>query len=399
LRVALISMLETGTAPRGALRVGGVSVALEQLVLVLAMGCERIFCLAGRMTPEIAALQHEAERAGVRFQLIPGPRGLLGQVTATDEVIALVDGLFASVSDAVALLEPGPAVLVQPAESAVEAGFERIDPMLASGGALRIPGRLVERLADLPHDCDAFSALLRIALQAGITQRSLPPAGQGDGFWTLLENEEQAHALEPLWIRRRIRHIRPFNPTRGLARLLVRRFGPALLHAGSGSRFVTAAAVVLLVLALGLGWLGWPGPALAVAATSWLLGEASVVLKRIEADRVVPARRGISWHGLFDWGIDGLLVLLVGWAIPVEPATGPLEQLFPPLMVMALLRIVPRVLQHPWTAWLEDRALLAILIGLALLAGVAVPVIYGLAILLAACGILWPQGSSRLTSS
>lgn len=399
MRVALISMLETGTAPRGALRVGGVSVALEQLVLVLAMGCERIFCLAGRMTPEIAALQHEAERAGVRFQLIPGPRGLLGQVTATDEVIALVDGLFASVSDAVALLEPGPAVLVQPAESAVEAGFERIDPMLASGGALRIPGRLVERLADLPHDCDAFSALLRIALQAGITQRSLPPAGQGDGFWTLLENEEQAHALEPLWIRRRIRHIRPFNLTRGLARLLVRRFGPALLHAGSGSRFVTAAAVVLLVLALGLGWLGWPGPALAVAATSWLLGEASVVLKRIEADRVVPARRGISWHGLFDWSIDGLLVLLVGWAIPVEPATGPLEQLFPPLMVMALLRIVPRVLQHPWTAWLEDRALLAILIGLALLAGVAVPVIYGLAILLAACGILWPQGSSRLTSS
>lgn len=168
-------MLETGTAPRGALRVGGVSVALEQLVLVLSMGCERIFCLANRMTPEIAALQHEAERAGARFQLIPGPHGLLGQVTAMDEVIALADGLFASVSDAVALLEPGAAVLVQPAETGVEAGFERIDPTQASGGALRIPGRLVERLADLPHDCDAFSALLRIALQAGVAQRPLPP--------------------------------------------------------------------------------------------------------------------------------------------------------------------------------------------------------------------------------
>ncbi|MFN5778513.1 MAG: hypothetical protein ACK44O_03435, partial [Novosphingobium sp.] len=69
MRVALISMLETGTAPRGALRVGGVSVAQEQLVLVLALGCERIFCLASRMSPDIAALQHEAERAGVRFQL------------------------------------------------------------------------------------------------------------------------------------------------------------------------------------------------------------------------------------------------------------------------------------------------------------------------------------------
>ncbi|GAA4766661.1 hypothetical protein GCM10023306_10730 [Novosphingobium ginsenosidimutans] len=399
MRVALISMLESGTAPRGALRVGGVSVALEQLVLVLAMRCERIFCLAGRMTPEIAALQHEAERAGARFQLIPGPRGLLGQVTATDEVIALADGLFASVGDAVALLEPGPTVLVQPAESGVEAGFERIDPSLASGGALRIPGRLVERLADLPHDCDAFSALLRIALQAGIAQRPLPPAGQGDGFWTLLANEEQAHALEPLWIRRRIRHVRPFSPTRGLARLLVRSFGPALLHAGSGSRFVISGAVVLLALALGIGSLGWPGPALGAVALAWLLGEATAVLRRIEADRVVPPGRNLSLRSLFDWSVDALLVTLIAWSVPAGPWLGPLDRLFPPLMLLALLRIVPRVLSQAWTAWLEDRALLAILIGLGLLAGAGAPMVYGLAIALAACGILWPQGAGRLTPS
>lgn len=399
MRVALISMLESGTAPRGALRVGGVSVALEQLVLVLAMRCERIFCLAGRMTPEIAALQHEAERAGARFQLIPGPRGLLGQVTATDEVFALADGLFASVGDAVALLEPGPTVLVQPAESGIEAGFERIDPSLASGGALRIPGRLVERLADLPHDCDAFSALLRIALQAGIAQRPLPPAGQGDGFWTLLANEEQAHALEPLWIRRRIRHVRPFNPTRGLARLLVRSFGPALLHAGSGSRFVISGAVVLLALALGIGSLGWPGPALGAVALAWLLGEATAVLRRIEADRVVPPGRNLSLRSLFDWSVDALLVTLIAWSVPAGPWLGPLDRLFPPLMLLALLRIVPRVLSQAWTAWLEDRALLAILIGLGLLAGAGAPMVYGLAIALAACGILWPQGAGRLTPS
>ncbi|MFM6949467.1 MAG: hypothetical protein ACKOW1_00435 [Novosphingobium sp.] len=392
-------MLENGAAPRGALRVGGVSVALEQLVLVLSMGCERIFCLASRMTPEVAALQHEAERAGARFQLIPGPHGLLGQVTAVDEVIALADGLFASVGDAVALLEPGSAVLVQPAESAVEAGFERIDPTLASGGAMRIPGRLVERLADLPHDCDAFSALLRIALQAGVAQRPLPPAGQGDGFWTLLDSEEQAHALEPLWIRRRIRHVRPFNPTRGLARWLVRSFGSALLHAGSGSRFVTGAGAVLLLLAFGIGWLGWPGPALVAAGLGWLLGEASVVLKRIEADRVVPPGRGINWHSLFEWSTDALLVLLIGWAAPAFPEQTGFDRIFAPLMLMALLRIVPRMLQSRWTYWLEDRALLALLIGLALLAGLATPVVYGLACLLAACGILWPQGATRLTPS
>lgn len=391
-------MLETGTTPRGALRIGGVSVAFEQLVLVLTLGCERIFCLATRMTPEIAALQHEAERAGARFQLIPGPHGLLGQVTATDEVIALADGLFASVPDAVALLEPGAAVLVQQAETGIEAGFERVDAELASGGALRIPGRLVERLADLPHDCDTFSALLRIALQAGVAQKPLP-AGQGEGFWTLLHDEAQAHALEPLWIRRRIRHSRPFNPTRGLARILVRGFGPALLHAGSGSRFVFGAAVVLLVLAFGMGWLGWPGAALAPAALAWLLGEATVVLKRIEADRIVPPGRDISWHVLFDWSIDAVLILLIAWSLPAATGGDMLARLFPPLMLFALLRIVPRLLSQQWTAWLEDRALLAILVGLSLLAGVAAPVVYGAALLLAACGILWPQHGNRLTPS
>jgi hypothetical protein len=392
-------MLETEAAPRGALRVGGVSVALEQLALAVTLGCERIFCLAGRMTPEIAALQHEAERAGARFQLIPGPRGLLGQVAAQDEVIALADGLFASVSDAAALLEPGAAVLVQPADPAVEAGFERIDASLASGGALRVPGRLVERLADLPHDCDTFSALLRIALQAGVAQRPLPPKGLGDGFWTLLATEEQAHALEPLWIRRRIRHIRPFNPTRGLARLLVRSFGPALLHAGSGSRIVFAAAIVLLALAFGAGWLGWPGPALVIAALAWLLGEATVVLRRIEADRLVPAGPGLDWHRLFDGAVDAVLVALIAWVMPAWIGQGALARYFPALILLALLRIVPRLVPQAWVYWLEDRALLALLVALAALAGLAAPVIYGAALLLSACGILWPQTGNRLTPS
>lgn len=391
-------MLETGSAPRGALRVGGVSVAFEQLVLVLSLGCERIFCLAGRMTPEIAALQHEAERAGARFQLIPGPHGLLGQVTATDEVIALADGLFASVPDAASLLEPGAVVLVQQADAGIDAGFERVDAELASGGALRIPGRLVERLADLPHDCDTFSALLRIALQAGVAQKPLP-AGQGEGFWTLLHDEAQAHALEPLWIRRRIRHSRPFNPTRGLARVLVRGFGPALLHAGSGSRFVMGGAAVLLVLAFGLGWLGWPGAALAPLALAWLLAEATVVLKLIEADRVLPPGRGIPWHRLFGWSVDAVLALLLAWSLPVAGGEDLPARLFPPVMMVAMLRILPRLFNQPWTAWLEDRALLAILFGLSLLAGVAAPVVYGTALLLAACGILWPQDGKRITPS
>ncbi|MFN5779554.1 MAG: hypothetical protein ACK44O_08780, partial [Novosphingobium sp.] len=130
-----------------------------------------------------------------------------------------------------------------------------------------------------------------------------------------------------------------------------------------------------------------------------LLGEATVVLQRIEADRIVPPGRRFSLHGLFEWAVDVLLVALIAWAIPAGPWLGLIERLFPPVMLLALLRIVPRVLRQGWTAWLQDRALLAILIGLGLLAGLGAPLIYGLAALLAACGILWPQGPARLTPS
>lgn len=376
---------------------GGVSVAEEQLAVALSLGCERVFCLASGMTPDVLALQHAAERAGARFQAIPGPRALLGQLTATDELIALVDGLFASVTEAQALLEGGPVVLVQPAEQGVDAGFERIDQVTASGGALRLPGRLVERLADVPADWDAFSALLRIGLQAGIAQRPLSPAGQASGFWTLLRDEGEAHALEPQWIRRRTRQFRLFNPSRGLAQLLVRSFGPALLHAGSGARFVAGSAGVLAALALGTGWFGLAGVALVATGLAWVLGEAAGLLDRVETERFAPPKRNWTIYGLFGWGIDALLVALIGWAIPTKPWHSALERYFPPLMLIALLRILPRTFESSWTAWLEDRALLALIIGLALIAGLAGPVVHGLAVVLALAGIFAPRAAPRIT--
>jgi hypothetical protein len=124
-----------------------------------------------------------------------------------------------------------------------------------------------------------------------------------------------------------------------------------------------------------------------------------VVLQRIEADRVVPLGRKFSWHGLFEWSSDAVLVALIAWEMPLIAGQTPVAALFAPVMLIALLRIVPRVLRQGWTAWLEDRALLAIVIGLAGLAGLAAPVAYGLALALAACGILWPQGAARLTPS
>ena len=191
-------MLETagqaGALPRAFLRIGPASLARHQLSLALAMECQKIVCLAREMTAELVQLQHDSERSGARFHCVSSTRALAGQVTAHDEVVVISDGLLAPLDAATSLLEGPHAVIVQPIEAGIAAGFERIDLNFASAGLMRIPGRLFERLHELPADCDAPSALTRIALQAGIVQRPLPIEARDGLRWKLVHNEAEAHS-------------------------------------------------------------------------------------------------------------------------------------------------------------------------------------------------------------
>lgn len=394
-------MLETSATgaagPRAFLRVGGISVARQQLALALALDCKRIVCIARGLPPELVDVQHAAERAGAQFNAVPGARQLVGQITAADDVILIGDGLFAGIPEAAALLEKGPAVLVQPIEQGLAAGFERIDLNAASGGAMRVPGRLVERLAELPDDCDAYSALQRIALQAGVNQRAIPAAGAGGSLWVLVRGEDEAHTLEPRWIRDRIASEIPSGPGQWLARGAVRSFGPALLHAGSGSGIVIAAAVVLAAFGLGAGWFGLGPFGLALCGLGWLTRQAGVLLGRIEQplggeERLAGLRREI-----YGWGLDAVIVVITAWSSVIEPGQGLLHRFFPPLMLIALLRILPRLSGQRWAGWLEDRLVLGLVLGAAVLAGVGSEVVHGGALFLALVGIALPRAELRLT--
>lgn len=383
-------------APRAFLRIGGITVARQQLALALELRCERVICLAAGLGPELVELQHIAEAAGAQFHVLGSARGLAGLVTAVDEVIALGDGLFLSISQAAALLEDGQAVLVQPIEQGLEAGFERIDLNHAGAAAMRLPGRLVERLAELPPDCDAASALQRIALQAGIRQRPIPTPGQDGLFWTLVRSEDEAHKLEPQWIRQRTRDEGMPSPSRGLALLAVRAFGPALLHAGSGATALVIAAAVLALLALGSGWFGWTVLGLSLLALGWILREAAVLLARIESE-TQRGRKGLDGKEIFGWICDGVLIVLIAWGTQLHAGQHFTDRLFPPFMLVALLRILPRLMAPRWAGWLGDRALLAIAVGAAILAGVGSAAVHIGASAAALAGILLPLGQSRLT--
>lgn len=400
LRVALLTLLEPASPgaslPRAFLRIGGISVARQQLGLALALHCERIVCIAHALDPDLVELQHAAERTGAQFNVITAPRQLMGLVTTVDEVIALGDGLFVSVPEAAHALEQGQAVLVQPIEQGLAAGFERIDINHASAAAMRIPGRLVERIAELPSDCDANSALQRIALQSGVRQRAIP-AQPGNGvFWTLVRSEDEAHALEPQWIRQRTRDDLSLSPARGLALLTVRTLGPAMLHAGSGAAVVVAAAGLLVLLALGAGWFGLIGLGLSFCAAGWVLRDVADLLARVEGDPLSP-RRGVDGRAIYGWLIDAVVITLAGWSV-VAPAGSTLpERYFPALVLVGLLRLLPRALAGRWTAWLGDRALLALALAITFTAGVGLQAIHLSVILLLGAGILLPRGELQLT--
>ena len=145
MRVALLAITDPAVAgqplPRAFLRVAGASVIQHQLGLVLALDCQRVVCLARGLSPEVIALQHAAEAAGLQFAVVTAPRQLAGLVTAADELVVVSEGLFAAPAGAVPLLEGrSPVVLVQPVEGALAAGYERIDLNRASAGLMRIPG-------------------------------------------------------------------------------------------------------------------------------------------------------------------------------------------------------------------------------------------------------------------
>jgi hypothetical protein len=382
--------------PRAFLRIGGMTIARQQLALALELQCERVVCLAPTLTSELVELQHQAEAVGAQFHVTSSARALVGLVTSVDEVFVLGDGLFASIPEAAALLGEGQAVLVQPIEQGLAAGFERIDLNHAAAAAMRLPGRLVERLAELPTDCDAASSLQRIALQAGVCQRPIPSPGQDGLFWTLVRNEAEAHALEPQWIRQRTRDEGAVSPARGLALVAVRSFGPALLHAGSGARGLAIAAAAMALLALGAGWFDLVPLGLGLVAVGWILRESTVLLARIEI-KVSRGARALQSHIAYGWLLDGIMVVLAAWAVPLHPGQHFADRLFPPLMLVALLRILPRVVTGRWTSWLNDRAILAVGLAGAILSGFGSEAIHLAAALAAMAGILVPVGQSQLT--
>jgi len=356
---------------RAFLRVGGKALVRHQFDLANAMGCERIICMSRAMDPELIGLQHAAEAAGRRFHVISSPQELAGLVTARDELFVFSEGLLAPSAEAQAMLERGDAVLVQPADTGVSAGFERLDAHHASAGLMRVPGRLIENLFELPPDCDVASALTRIALQAGVAKRDIPPFEESVAPWEMVTSESEAYAVESDWLARQVQHHGgPATPGRIVARFGVAMFGSSLLHTGGAARATALSMALVMVLGLVAAWLGSIVAGLLLGAIAWMLLCAVQLFDRIESPETGTSRDSGRRIELLGWLLDIELVVLMVWGMQAGSSQPLLQLMFAPVLLVLLVRLFPRVVAGSVARWIADRSVFASVLALCVAVGV-----------------------------
>ncbi len=360
MRIALLSTLDTTTesAP-GQIRppfaqFAGASVVERQLDLALAMDCRAVACLSDSVGREVIALQHRAERAGIKFVTLRDSRLLSGLVTAGDEIVLFANAVL---PDNAAVIRQGvkPAVMVFPADVAVPLGYERISAEFAWSGVLIAPGGIVERLSDLPPDADVPSSLLRIALQSGVRPVSLERRLLDEGEWHLSANAEALADREARFIRMHAAPA-PFSaPGIAVAERMGIRVAQDILDR-NGTPLPWIAAAVAAIGALGLALFGMPEIGIALAmlmATAVVMGQ---VIERIgQAGEVQPKRSLLA--RVTEALVDPVLIVLITLASP--PETGWLR-VFVPLILFGLLRLAARIAPSRWRVSFQDRIILSL---------------------------------------
>lgn len=384
MRVALIAI---DGQPRAAgsdapLQVAGRALALRQLDFALAAGAQRVIGLGHAATPEAVELRLAAEAAGAKFQVASGAHALLGTVGTADDLLVQAPGLLPEAEAALVALESGHGVLTLP-DAAVAQGFERIDRDRAWAGAARMPGNLIERLAELPGDIAIPEALMRLALQARVPERRLDPALLAEGSWALLTVADGA--IEGAWLKRNLPTVPPARPSVAFAGAFLRPLALPVLHRPRALAWAAGVTLGLLAVAFGLAASGFSGLSFLLLAAGVTAAAFAEGAGHLRAAPFAAPDDGLS--RLLAWLGDAALLLCAALAI----AGSVPHRLFPAAVLLLALHL-PLALPQP-LRWLDDRLTVALLLLCGTLAGWAEASVMVLALLLLALRI----GASRIT--
>ena len=183
------------------------------------------------------------------------------------------------------------------------------------------------------------------------------------------------------------------TPTQWVMRYVVRAFGATLLDNAGGMASLLVGTGMLLILALGAGWFGYPVVGLVLAGLAGILWTIRAMIGRIG-----PGPDGGPGATVaFELAQDAALVALLTWGRAPLAGETLLDQVFPALALLLLLRLVAGLAPPRWRGWLADRTVLALALGAAMAlnaSGIAVQI----AILACAgLGILFLRDKTRLT--
>lgn len=375
MRAALISIAaQPRDAATGAqVCIGGKPLARRQLEFALSSGAERIVLLGDKASTEAHVLRGVAEHAGAKVQQIETAHGLLGTIASTDELLVMAPGLLPEAPEALEPLGKGSAVLVLPAALGVAAGFERIDIERAWAGAVVVPGRLVERLAELPFDIEASSALLRIALQARVPDRKLAESVLVEGSWTMVDDPASANRT---WLKRNLPPQQSSAPAAWLAHKALQKAAGSRLGDERTVPALLAAFAVLLVGAIGAAIFDLSPVAFVFVAVAAVAAELAARFARLSsAPFALDDRKRALTTGMAAL-VEAALALCSILAIDGEL----LHRLFPPLVLVGLLRALKPAEWSGTARLLGDPFVLALVLGLASAVGLVEPAVMALSL-------------------
>ncbi len=378
MRAALISIVgqpQDGEGNGGA-RLAGKSLAQRQLAFALAAGAEQIVLQGDDTSQDAIEVRQVAERGGAKVIAISDGHGLLGVVRAADHLLVIAPGLLPEAPSALEMLGKGSSLLVLPASVGIPAGFERIDLERAWAGVLVIQGGLVERLAELPPDIEPSSALLRIALQAQVAERRLPETVLVDGSWVLLKSPADLAVAEGAWLKRNLPRGPGNRPTRWIAARALRALSTKLLEKSRAAGMIAAGSAVALLGGIGAAFFGWSTAGFLIVALGALGKELFSGLARLTIapfDRAGRMRTlAVALGILIDLALASVAVLAIGqdW----------LHSLFPPLVLVGLLRALRPERRPGPSALVGDRMLLAFVLAVSSAFGFTEVVVMALAL-------------------
>ncbi|MDO9488476.1 MAG: hypothetical protein Q7J32_08895 [Sphingomonadaceae bacterium] len=289
--------------PLAAIDVAGLSVLERQVVLARRLGADRIFVMAERMPPGLAAA---LDHIGESVRVVRSAAAISTEIADGDLILTLQEGLVAEETPATALIgeTAAPIVAVSLAAPAY-ADAERLDSDSFWAGFAIYEGAMVRQVAADIGEWDLQSTLLRTAAGGGVPRVELRVEPSA---WRYVGEAAGGSVLSA----QLIDETRPRRfgwPSRFLFSLVEPRAVTALLPTRITGRLLTIAGVLLGLLASLLFATGWPWPALGFAIVAPQLSDVGGQLARL---RLEPAEDWVD--SIFDWFVEPTWYLaLAAW--------------------------------------------------------------------------------------